>query len=344
MLKIFDYDKKESVNLRPQYLEECRSDILKKTKDPKPWNNRQIEEIVETDIPENGENVIFHTNFLEYLEEAYSAHYNIVVSPHIVWYTVLSELTNYINNNIEECRALFTRSTEKTEIAVDTGGDYHMPLDTFITRLREHIPLDLDLFLKDFSTSTRNSKMACMATFCEAVSPYYNYMLFSCGFNRIKIDGTREDWQAIIDSADALSKIMPAKCSVYLKKVKETISSLLFWAENNNAEDVKRIFYAERCGSGSQTYVYGWIHNLFMKSRPDKSCNFPSHIAKVPYSVMGSGKYNLCYGLFASQVDKDGFLVPEFYSVINKVSENDKGLKLVIEGPPVVWQSVMINE
>jgi hypothetical protein len=41
--------------------------------------------------------------------------------------------------------------------------------------------------------------------------------------------------------------------------------------------------------------------------------NFPAHITKVPYKTLPSQtEGNLCFGLFHSNRDQDGFMVPDF--------------------------------
>ena len=61
----------------------------------------------------------YHKNYMEYLENCYDRHYGYVISPDMVWYTLLSELAIHIKNNAEHYRDLFTDSDEKKEISVE---------------------------------------------------------------------------------------------------------------------------------------------------------------------------------------------------------------------------------
>jgi len=184
--------------------------------------------------------------------------------------------------------------------------------------LHEKVPTDIGLFLPEFSTSTEDSKLACMAAFCEAASPYYSYCTLLCGFNRVRIDGTADDWRAIRDHITELGKLLPG-LEGYASVVATTITSMLSWVLNDDKDKISKILYTRQCGSGHQLYVYGWFLD-FLMGEQKRLERLPTHISVVPFKSLNTGEnFKLCHGLFSSRKDEDGFCVPQFSSVVNKV-------------------------
>jgi len=78
--------------------------------------------------------------------------------------------------------------------------------------------------------------------------------------------------------------------------------------------DFSNMFSLERCGSGSQVEVSGWIRDFFIEqpSVPYPE-NFVSCISKIDYKNYNEGgkEYRLYAGLFTSEIE-NGYLVPAF--------------------------------
>jgi len=84
--------------------------------------------------------------------------------------------------------------------------------------------------------------------------------------------------------------------------------------DGKNLDWFRGIFTEERCGSGG-TVVDGWFSRLFIQqpTRRRNLINFPAHITKVPYKTLPSEtEWNLYFGLFHSNRDDEGFMVPDF--------------------------------
>src|ERR1700744_6296961 len=75
------------------------------------------------------EGKVYHKNYLEYLQTAWSNHRGIRLDPDIFWYTILCEFASYISENSELFRDLFTTSPGETEITVPTSDPIVLPLD-----------------------------------------------------------------------------------------------------------------------------------------------------------------------------------------------------------------------
>jgi hypothetical protein len=264
-----------------------------------------------------------HTNYMEYLEMAWGNHYGVIMSPDIFWFILLNESASHIKENSEYYRSLFTTATEgKVDIIVPTADPQLISLNLIANELRKLVPTDIDIFLPSFSTSTVSSAFAFKAAFADAMTPYYNYMMLLCGIPKIQIQGTSEDWNKLSEGVDKLKSLLNKDENImkYFERVQNISKSIINNLESQSADFWKGMFSLERCGSGGQVDVRGWIVDMYIKKpRPAYVNNFPTNTAKVPYKLINTGQnFELSYGLFSSNIE-DGFLVPDFGFIINEV-------------------------
>lgn len=261
---------------------------------------------------QNGE--AYHQNYLYYLQKCWGEHLGIVITPEIIWYTLLCEIAALVKENPEQYRQLFTNSTDKKEILVE-GGDIILPLGKIVAELRKLVPTDIATFLPQTSTLTPHSLFAQYAAFCDICSPYYDYSMFMCGIPKIDIRGTKEDYQLITYHWDNVSELIGK--SEWTEKVKLTLNRIV--EELENPEFWKDIFALERCGSGGQVEVIGWFSDLYRIEPSIRFVgNYTTGISIVNYKNISTNKnYSLNSGLFYSKMEGD-FLVPEFGFVVEE--------------------------
>lgn len=266
----------------------------------------------------NGEYI--HKNYLDYLGKCWNSHYGIIVSPDIIWHIIMYETAVQIKKKPNTYRELFTDSDEKKVITI-VSSEVMIPLDELYERLGKLVPTDTDLFVPSFSTTGEMERMAFISTFADAMQVYYDYMMLLCGIQKIKILGTQEDWDKIISNLKKLKSILGgAGLGVYYDRIipiVEKIASL-----HVNVEFWNNIFSLEKCGSGSQVVMNGWIKDFFI-DRPEVEYihNFSALVSTVPYKNLSTKKsYELHYGLFSSNVEED-YLVPQFGYVLNDVTK-----------------------
>ncbi len=264
-----------------------------------------------------------HLNYMEYLQMAWGNHYSVILSPDIFWFILLNESAGHIKDNSEHYRSLFTTASEgKTDIVVPTMDPQLIDLNLIADELRKLVPTDIDIFIPRFSTSTPSSSFAFKAAFADAMSPYYNYMMLLCGIPKLQVQGTIEDWNQLSDGIEKLKGLLNKDESIigYFDRIKNVAKSIINNIETPNADFWKGMFSLDRCGSGSQVDVNGWIVDLYIKKpRPAYVNNFPTNVAKVSYTLINTGqKFEMKYGLFSSN-NEDGFLVPDFGFIINEL-------------------------
>ena len=287
-------------------------------KDPaNPWSRGEVvpKPVVRVCVPEHA--AAYHLNYIEYLDTCWAQHYGVVVAPHTLWNIVLTELAKHIKGNAEHYRSKFTQASEgKIEISIPTGDPELINVHALVNILHAICPTSPDLLLPKLSTATTMSELAHAAAFLDAVSPFYNYSMYLCGLSKVRLDGTPEDWQTMASCLQGLEDVLDLATD-YLQEVRERVLGIALNFTAPDPEFWKEMFSLEKCGSGSQYLVRGWIYELFMGSiQFPQTCNFPSQVSKVEYRNLSTEKdYALFHGLFSSQ-ENAGFLVPQFSYII----------------------------
>lgn len=279
-------------------------------KDFRILNQRFAFDIKEDDFEAITELDIIHRNYLGYLAMCWNNHYGIIISPTILWNMVLNNLAYKVNEEPETFRKYFTESDEKQEIKVLLGGN-KIDVKLLIAGLQGRIPSSMleDSFPK-FSTDTEKSDIADYTAFLDMVSPYYNYSMYLCGLPKIKVLGTDNDWKQLMFTLGKVTALLP-ECQDYLIIVANHVALIA-----DNTCDYSDFFRLDRCGSGSQVEVGGWIKDFFIEQpRVRYPENFISCISKIDYHNDNDDKdYRLYAGLFTSEIE-DGYLVPAFDNI-----------------------------
>ena len=246
--------------------------------------------------------IINHYNYLEYLNYAYTNHLGVVLTPDILWYTILCELNTVIKSDIKKYKKYFTKSPDKKQIISITKDDFiKLGNQKFIEQFENYIPINIDLFLEEFSTTDYVSKQAMNATFCDAISLYHEYTINGCGIPWIEIDGNQEDYIKIVKKIFELQDIFVDN-QLFLESTLNILSNIIkSFDEDIDLDFFKNVFYAEKCDNCHQSKIYGWFSDLFInKPEPRFLCNFPSHISAIPFSVSATEyedkKFESLYG------------------------------------------------
>lgn len=261
------------------------------------------------------EGTVGHDNYLGYLAEAWNNHLGYVLTPDFLWNMVLSELTIVVRDAPEVYRELFTTSDEKIEITVEGTKPQHL-VYAVSAALKKHVPVDTGAFLPDFTTTSDAAMFAHRAAFLDCVSPYYNYSMLLCGYPSVQLRGTPEDWLLFQKKISQLKGIFSEKSAEvvsYLDGVGSIVSKLQGYVADLaqgleiDTTFLKNIMTLERCGSGHQVEVKGWISQMYIEQpRPAYVSNFSRHVAVVDYKDLNVNKnYRLYSGILSSEVNGD---------------------------------------
>lgn len=281
-----------------------------------------LQKILREDIPFSAFD--YHANYITYVQNSYSNHYKMVISPDILWYTIMCEIAHEVVSNSKQYSSIFTDDpNNKKQIIVYGNEDDVLNMDAVYDQLKVLVPVDTDIFVPKFSTSTEKSRLAILGSFLETCSPYYSYGMLACGIPSIRIEGTQNDWTLFSVKLLKLANIFKTHNKVYMWLMSDVLTVVsnicdIMTNGDDNKEWLSKIFAQEPCGSGSQYHIDGWITNLYLykPDYPREAYKFNKHISKVPYTHLGSGsEYKLCFGLTHSNFDNAGFLVPDFSMV-----------------------------
>lgn len=281
-------------------------------------------QVVYSEIPATAS--LIHTSYLGYLEQCWDRHIGVVISPDVVWFTLLCELAGMIRTDPERYRSLFSESKDKQEISVSSGSVYVMPMDSLIRELSSRTPMDVARLTPLFGPwQSHGSKVAIMAALADAASPFYEYSMYCCGIPKVVIKGEMKDWELLTSTwrwlLEEFALSLQEKHGIWMGGVLRQLERLELNVEN--AADAqaalywKKMFVLERCGSGSQTEVGGWFGEFFReKPKPGYVQNYAQHTAIVRYRSLSIQKDLVAlHGPLWSQV-QDGVAHFEFGQLI----------------------------
>lgn len=278
-------------------------------------------------VHEDLDGPIIHNSYLNYLNVAWGSHLGIVLSPDVVWYTLVSELAQVVKADPEAYRSHFTPYQGKTEILVNATPQGVIDMSALMDALRALVPGGLtELFLPEFSTNDRRAKLALSAAFADVASPYYSYAMIICGIPSVRMTGTQEDWQKLCWNWDRLSGFVFPSLRTWTYRVSKLLDRLADQFRKPDPRFMKMIFTEsldERsapCSSPSHLRFGWWFEFYREKPATFHIESYPPHVANVNYSCRETGdQFQLRSGLFSSKVE-DGFLVPSFGTVVFKKS------------------------
>lgn len=206
--------------------------------------------------------------FLYTLQLAFTQHKSIYLSPDMFWLLICQGISKHINHNTEFFRTHFNLAQEKKTIEVRRdefikGGknDWENIFPDFSKKINEYIGNELYTdFVLHFSTTTSKETTAFEIAFMDSFSKFFDYRIYTlCGIPEIKLQGTVEDYQKIIQSLKNFNKIGLEKWANVLIPIFYTIISSL-----NGKENYKfwNSIYKYHSGSGG-THISGWITSFF---------------------------------------------------------------------------------
>lgn len=201
---------------------------------------------------------------------AYAQHRPLVISPDMIWLMITQGFAKHINAHAEKFRHHFVEHDRTHNIAISGdhlnlslySPDWEKIFPVFSDSIKTYIGEELHQVLTaDFSTTGASEKIAFEVTLMDAMSPFFTYSIsISCGIPEITLEGTVEDWQQIVERAQALEKyeldwwinrLVPV-LQQFVETAKGNIDTL-FW---------KDIYMVESIGCGEPS-VNGWVLNFF---------------------------------------------------------------------------------
>ena len=143
---------------------------------------------------------------------AYSNHWDIVLTPDVVWLTILQQFSAYVNggDRAEQLRDRIVDFDGKKELTVNAAGTlFNAPYGFLTMQMAEEIAKNIkDPTLRtwvdpEFSTTTETDRVCAAASLMSIMQKYFSYRSdLTCGIPSVTLKGTVEDWQSLRNKID----------------------------------------------------------------------------------------------------------------------------------------------
>lgn len=209
--------------------------------------------------------------FVNAVHLAYANHLNLIITPDIIWYLVISGTSTHINNYSEELRSKFVEHEGKKTLSVrrddflfnSSSNNWDGVIDEFADKIKQNLKSESrNLFDANFSTTNHVNSMCSKVVLMAAMQEYFSYKLTTlCGIPEIKLLGEKDDWKLIKEKILDLNSTITS-LSVWYNQLSDLIQNFIDAFDGNINNDFWDKIYKTTGGSGGP-YISGWILALF---------------------------------------------------------------------------------
>lgn len=200
---------------------------------------------------------------------AYNHHHHLGIRPEDVWFTILSQLSFYVNTSPEELRSSFVPHEGKREVIVHGRGSMDTAdfgaLAIAMTEEMDKSLVDKDLMdwiLLDFTTTTPGDTVTASVLMMGVMQSYFTHMLYMmCGLPSVTLLGEREDWVKIRQRLDRLGT-WGSKVPEFAERLKTVLRYFIRTFDESDSPEVhdfwSKIVHYMPGGSGPM-FLSGWL-------------------------------------------------------------------------------------
>ncbi len=150
--------------------------------------------------------------FMLCVQKAYAYHYNMVLSPDMIWLLITQGFASHVRVNNKTLRKKFVAFEGKKKLirlrsnVSEDREAWTSLLDNLTAQIQNNTHQNIqNQLVKKFSTTTDKETRVYQITLLDAVSSYFEYEdISTCGIPKIILEGTHEDWKAIKVAAQDL--------------------------------------------------------------------------------------------------------------------------------------------
>jgi hypothetical protein len=200
---------------------------------------------------------------------AYAEHRPLALTPDHVWLCIAQALARHIEANAETLRRRFVAHEGRRVLEVrrddfvpgQPGNDWPGAIGTFSDALREILGAETHgFFVAEASTTDAIARTASEIVLMGAMQQYFSFHVATlCGIPSITLEGTRDDWSALLRRVDRLEGLGLDRWLVVLRRA---LTHFARAASGHVDESVWRQLYKAEDASGG-TRTTGWINALF---------------------------------------------------------------------------------
>ena len=238
--------------------------------------------------------IIVKDAFYQCMVKAYAEHKSVTLSPDMMWLLISQGFARYVNAHSEELRSQLVYHEGKQDLMVMTKddllsgkADWGKLMNDFSKEIERHTKGEVaKTIAADFSTTTPVERIASQITLMESMKSYFNYLAgrIGCGIPSITLQGTPDDWRAVLSKTQKLGQYGLSEWTQSLEpilnefiKTAEGKPNQRFWQEMVKKKRVDEFASVRPCSADKPTELDGWILKFF----PTES---GYTLDKVPYT------------------------------------------------------------
>ncbi len=285
---------------------------------------------------------------LQTLHGAFCGHRAISLRPDTMWYMIVHEVAIHAKKHSKRYGAILGNAAGEKTVLQISNFRLHDPNDTarwnktigdllskyLLAAVGNDVRL---LFMPNFSTTTPEDQIGMVVALADVASPHYNITIGSkCHIPEVRLEGTTEDWQLIVDRTKELSRIFPTLRD-YLMGLSPILRAIV---DSMTAHEPSMVFWRsiyKYDGSSDNPWVSGWITAFLAHTQTAQGViarehfgltemgisEFPSHISTVPFIWDRGGSQShrlvLLGGITGVDFDDNKYLTPRLGFAVAEV-------------------------
>jgi hypothetical protein len=205
---------------------------------------------------------------------AFSYHLPLVLSPDVIWNTILQGVSTHVATDPEKHRHAFVSHKDKEVLTVrddslvrgSPNNDWGRIACTFTELIGAKLSgvAAIKALNTRFSTTDEMARVAHAIVFMDVVKSYFEYRVMTmCGIPTIELTGTKDDWQRL---RKALALLDDLDLAVWRKQLDTILAHFEDAFERRVDQSFWNGIFLEHGGRGSgvETTVSGWLGSLFL--------------------------------------------------------------------------------
>lgn len=248
-------------------------------------------------------------NLFQCVVYAYACHKSLALSPDMIWLLISQGFARYVNAHAEELRPKLVDHTGKMDLVVESeealfseNADWPKLINGFASQIDRYTKGDIaKTVTADFTTTGPVERVASQITLMESVKSYFEYiaMRLSCGIPSITIQGTPNDWEAVLSKTKQLEKY---GLSNWTRNLEPILQEFIRASEGKPNQQFWKCMVKQQatnklkgggCSMEKPTQLDGW----FLKLIPDENgqtLDSIAHTQNMPSEMVGvSFKYRI---------------------------------------------------
>lgn len=229
--------------------------------------------------------------------QAYADHYPLVISPDVLWLTIIQGFNDHISLHAEQLRHHFVEHQGKKNIHLDldkyksvTGNIWEYIVYELTDLVDKYVANNLvDLVQADFSTTDKTEQIAFKIALLDAVDDYFTYSGgITCGIPEIIIEGTPKDWKLLIEKTEQLAKY---ELDWWVDDLRPILQECLKASKGRFNRKFWSQIYNMPGGGCTSMYITGWIAKFFpyIKHQRNKMIGFDFSTVNINQRQFSSG-------------------------------------------------------